>query len=104
METFRPVNRLLLQYSYLQLLDLMTTIAFLLNGLKEGNPLVRLALRYSANPLEALVAVKAVALLLGVYCWWMGRDRLLTRINFLFALLVVWNLFALIAGSALLRS
>lgn len=98
------MNRLLLQYSYLQLLDLMTTIAFLLNGLKEGNPLVRLALRYSANPLEALVGVKVVALLLGVYCWWMGRDRLLTRINFLFALLVVWNLFALIAGSALLRS
>ena len=31
----------MLQYSYLQVLDFLTTIAFLLNGVKEGNPLVR---------------------------------------------------------------
>jgi hypothetical protein len=82
----------------------MTTIVFLLHGLREANPLVRLALHYSANPLEALMGVKAVALLLGFYCWWMGRDRLLARINILFALLVVWNLLALIAGSVMLQS
>ncbi|MGH9666778.1 MAG: DUF5658 family protein [Bryobacteraceae bacterium] len=98
------MNRLLVQYSYLQLLDLMTTVVFLLQGLREGNPLVRLALHYSPNPLEALVGVKIVALVLGGYCWWMGRERLLMRINVLFALLVAWNLLALIAGSAVLKS
>lgn len=94
------MNQLLLQYSYLQLLDLMTTIVFLLQGLKEANPLVRLAMEHSANPLEALVGVKLAALLLGFYCWKLRRQRLLTRINVLFALVVVWNLVALIVGSA----
>src|SRR5260370_9306861 len=38
------VNQLLLQYSYLQILDFLTTIALLPLGVREGNPLVRLAL------------------------------------------------------------
>ena len=37
------MNQLLLQYSYLQVLDFMTTVAFLLHGVHEGNPLVRAA-------------------------------------------------------------
>jgi Domain of unknown function (DUF5658) len=92
------VNQLLLQYSYLQMLDLLTTLAFLLHGVQEGNPLVRLALRYSSNPLGGLLLVKMLALSLGFYCWRCGRQRLLTRINFLFAIVVAWNLLALIAG------
>jgi len=92
------VNQLLLQYSYLQMLDLLTTLAFLLHGVQEGNPLVRLALRYSSNPLGGLLLVKVLALSLGFYCWRCGRQRLLTRINFLFAIVVAWNLLALIAG------
>jgi hypothetical protein len=35
----------LLQFSYLQLLDLLTTIAFLANGVSEGNPIVAFAIR-----------------------------------------------------------
>ena len=92
------MNQLLLQYSYLQMLDLLTTLAFLLHGVQEGNPLVRLALRYSSNPLGGLLLVKMLALSLGFYCWRCGRQRLLTRINFLFAIVVAWNLLALIAG------
>jgi hypothetical protein len=92
------VNQLLLQYSYLQVLDLMTTLAFLLHGVQEGNPLVRLALKFSSNPISALLAVKCLALALGIYCWRCGRERLLTRINILFAIVVAWNLGALIVG------
>jgi hypothetical protein len=92
------VNQLLLQYSYLQMLDFMTTLAFLLNGVGEANPMVRFALQYSPNPVSGLLAVKLVALALGVYCWRAGRQRLLGRINILFAVLVAWNLFALIAN------
>jgi len=92
------VNQLLLQYSYLQMLDLMTTVAFLLHGIQEGNPLVRYALSFSSNPLSGLVVVKGLALGLGIYCWRCGRERLLTRINFLFAIVVAWNLAALIVG------
>jgi len=97
------VNQLLLQYSYLQVLDFMTTIAFLLNGVREGNPVVRWALQYSAHPLGGLLAIKLAAVLLGIYCWRRGKMRLLTRINVLFALVVAWNLVALILGSAALH-
>ncbi len=93
------MNQLLLQYSYLQMLDLLTTVAFLLHGVQEANPLIRLALRYSSHPLGGLLLVKVLALALGVYCWRCGRERLLTRINILFAVVVAWNLVALIAGS-----
>jgi hypothetical protein len=93
------VNQLFLQYSYLQMLDFMTTLAFLLNGVGEANPVVRFALQYSPNPVGGLLVVKLVALALGVYCWRAGRQRLLVRINILFAFLVAWNLVALIANS-----
>jgi len=93
------MNQLLLQYSYLQVLDFMTTVAFLLHGIHEGNPLVRVALRYSPNPLGGLLAVKILAVALGVYCWRGGRDRLLVKINLLFAVIVAWNMVALIVGS-----
>jgi hypothetical protein len=79
------------------MLDFMTTLAFLLNGVGEANPVVRFAVQYAQNPVGGLVAVKMVALALGVYCWRAGKQRLLVRINILFALLVAWNLVALIA-------
>jgi len=93
------VNQLILQYSYLQILDFMTTMAFLLHGVHEGNPLVRLAIHYSPNPIGGLVAIKAVAIALGLYCWRAGRERLLGRMNLLFAFVVAWNLAALIVAS-----
>jgi Domain of unknown function (DUF5658) len=85
-------------------LDFMTTIAFLINGVREGNPLVRFALQYAPHPLGGLLAIKVLAIGLGFYCWRGGRERLLMRINILFALVVAWNLVALIIGSAALKS
>ena len=93
------MNQLLLHYSYLQVLDFLTTIAFLVNGVKEANPLVRLALNMGHNPIGSLIGVKVLAVLLGIYCWRMGRERLLTRINAMFALVIAWNLIALILGT-----
>ena len=94
------MNQLLIQYSYLQVLDLMTTVAFLLNGVREGNPLVRFAMGTAPSPIGGLLLVKIGAIALGIYCWRRGRQRLLTRMNILFALLVAWNMAALIMGSA----
>jgi hypothetical protein len=87
------------QYAYLQLLDLLTTIAFLLHGITEGNPMVRLAMNAAPNPVWGLLAVKLIALLLGLYCWKRAKFQLLGRVNVLFAILVAWNLVALILGS-----
>ncbi|MBZ5604337.1 MAG: DUF5658 family protein [Acidobacteriia bacterium] len=94
------MNQLLLQYSYLQILDFMTTIAFLMHGIREGNPLVRLALQYAPHPLGGLLLIKLAAIALGIYCWRGGRDKLLVRMNVLFAVVVAWNLVALIIGTA----
>jgi hypothetical protein len=89
----------MLQYSYLQVLDFLTTVAFLLQGVKEGNPLVRLALNMTPNPLGGLFLVKVLAIGLGLYCWKVGKLRLLGRMNVMFAIVVAWNLAALILGS-----
>ena len=94
------MNQLLLQYSYLQVLDLLTTMAFMLHGVREGNPMVRLIMHLTANPLSGLVVVKLIALALGLYCWKVGRSRVLIRINILFALIITWNLAALILASS----
>jgi hypothetical protein len=83
----------------LQVLDFLTTVAFLFHGVREGNPLVRFALHYSPNPLGGLLLVKAVALCLGLYCWKVRKERLLTHMNILFAVLVAWNLAALIVAA-----
>jgi hypothetical protein len=94
------MNQLILQYTYLQVLDFMTTLAFLLHGVHEANPLVRVALKFSSNPMNGLLLIKLLAVGLGLYCWKAGRERLLGRMNLLFAIVVAWNLLALIVGSA----
>ena len=93
------MNQLLLQYAYLQVLDLLTTLAFMLHGVREGNPLVRLMMHSTTNPLNGLLVVKLFAVGLGLYCWKLGRGRLLARINILFAVIVAWNLGALIVAA-----
>jgi hypothetical protein len=94
-----PLTPLLWQYSYLQALDFLTTIAFMVNGVREGNPLVRLALSVGTSPISSLLVVKFLAILLGFYCWRVGKRQLLSRINLLFAVLVAWNMVALILSS-----
>jgi hypothetical protein len=85
---------------YLQLLDLLTTIAFLMVGVGEANPIVRFAIEAAPSPAAGLLLVKGAAILLAALCWWRQRLRLLARINFLYALLIVWNLGCLILGIA----
>ena len=98
MEYKMALNHLILQYCYLQTLDFLTTLAFLMSGVKEANPLVRAALHSGSSPVSGLVMVKIAAVMLGICCWRLGRTRLLGRVNALFAALVVWNLVALVLG------
>ena len=94
------MTALIWQFSYLQVLDFLSTMAFLLMGIQEGNPLVRLAIQVAPTPLHGLVAVKIAALGLGLYCLKLGKFKLLSRINLLFALVVAWNLVAVVLGAA----
>jgi len=94
------MNQLILQFSYLQVLDFLTTVAFLLNGVREANPIVKTALALSASPIAGLVAIKVLAVMLGLYCWRLGKHTVLARTNVVFAVIVAWNLIALILRSA----
>jgi len=91
------LNTSLLIFGYFQFLDILTTVVFLLSGVREANPVVKFALETAPNPIVGLLAIKLAALGLAYYCWRLGRRSLLLRINILFAILVSWNLFALIA-------
>ena len=93
------MSALILQYSYLQVLDFLTTVAFLLTGVQEGNPLVKWVLEMAPTPLSGLVMIKLVALGLGIYCLRMNKANLLAKINMMFALVVAWNMVALIVGA-----
>lgn len=88
---------LVIQFSYLQLLDVLTTLVFLTGGVEEANPLVKLALTAAPSPLVGLLAVKALAVAMALYCWRTSRTRLLRGANVFFALLVTWNLVAVLA-------
>jgi hypothetical protein len=92
------MTSVLLNYAYLQLLDLLTTAAFLLAGVKEANPVVVLAMNLAANPILGVAAVKALAFMLGLYCWWSNRGRLLKMATAFYAVLVAYNLVCLILG------
>jgi hypothetical protein len=87
---------LLIQFSYLQLLDLLTTLVFLSDGVKEANPVVRFILVSSSSPLIGLLSLKLLAIALAVYCWRTSRTRMLNLANVCFAVLVAWNLLALL--------
>jgi hypothetical protein len=90
----------LLIFSYLQILDLMSTVAFMMLGVREANPLIRLAFSLGYSPLAGLLLVKLTVVLLGVCCWLGGRERALARANLLFAFVVAWNLAIVIATAA----
>jgi hypothetical protein len=87
---------LFLGFGYLQILDLLTTLAFLFRGVAEANPLVRWTMMWAGNPLHGLLYAKLVAVVLGFICWKWNRRTLLSRATIAYALLVAWNLTALV--------
>ena len=68
---------LLAEFVYLQLLDVLTTIAFLLQGVGEGNPIVSWVIRYGPHPIGSLFLMKAVAVAMAIVCVYRHREGLL---------------------------
>jgi Domain of unknown function (DUF5658) len=85
---------LLALFIVLQLLDAGTTMFFLRQGVAEGNPVVRALLALSTGPALGLAMAKMAGVALAVFAWRTGRQRLLSRVNMLFAACVLWNLAA----------
>jgi hypothetical protein len=95
--------KLLAEFTYLQMLDILTTVAFLIQGVTEANPFVVWAMAAGPNPVAGLVMVKVVAFALALICLAQSRHQLLQRVNVFFALLVAWNLLALIMASPVVQ-
>jgi hypothetical protein len=79
----------------LQCLDALTTLVFLSRGIAEGNPLVGWALLSAQAPWVSLIAVKSIAMLIGLYCYRTGRITALRLANAGYFLVVGWNLVAI---------
>jgi hypothetical protein len=80
----------LLIFSFLQLVDLGTTVAVLRLGGVEENPLVKALMVF--GPVAGLILAKVITLALGAGCFLSTKPRALRLANFAFAGIIVWNL------------
>jgi hypothetical protein len=74
----------------LQVMDLLTTIAGLRLGAQEVNPVIRQMMR--VGTLEGLLLCKVLMIAMAAVVLWHQRARVILVVNYMFALLVVWNL------------
>ena len=95
--------KLLVEFTYLQMLDVLTTVAFLMQGVAEANPLVNWAMDTGPSPVIGLVMLKCAAFGLALFCFAQARHKLLPKVNVFFAALVARNLFALILASPIVQ-
>lgn len=77
-------------FFYLQLLDVLTTLAGFRLGFSEASPFIHLLMRFGV--LEGLLGSKMVAIAIGAFCVWRRRYRVIGIINYWYAALVIWNL------------
>ena len=88
----------LAQFTYLQLLDLLTTLACLKQHVEESNPLVKSLMTFAGSPAAGLAITKLIAFGLALYCWRRSREKLLWGVNLFYSAVVVWNLVALVTS------
>lgn len=67
-------------------------MVFLQGGTREGNPLVGWAMHLTGNAVGGLALVKGIAVGIGLFCLFTKRASLMTRINVIYAGVVVWNM------------
>ncbi len=79
-------------YSYLQVLDALTTLIGLHMGASEASPFIKWLMQFGWTPAAGVFACKLVALGLAAFCLWAGRRHLIHWITYWFAGLVIWNL------------
>jgi hypothetical protein len=92
------VRNQLAQFGYLQLLDLLTTLACMAHRGQETNPLVRLLMHSAGSPAGGLVVTKLLAFGIALYCWRRSRAKLLWGVNLFYSAVVVWNLVSLLVS------
>ena len=77
-------------FLYLQMLDVLTTWLGLRLHCAEASPFIRYLMHF--GPVAGLLGAKVIAILLGGFCVWRGRFRVIQLVNYFFAALVTWNM------------
>src|SRR5438105_1406638 len=85
-------------FVYLQLLDLLTTLAGFRLGAAEASPFIRVLMH--AGPAAGVFLAKLFALALGGFCIYLKKDKLIRWISYWYGVLVVWNLMVVLAAPA----
>ena len=77
-------------FLFLQMLDVLTTWLGLRLHCAEASPFIRYLMHF--GPVAGLLGAKLIAILLGGFCVWRQRFRVIQLINYFFAALVTWNM------------
>jgi Domain of unknown function (DUF5658) len=85
-------------FIYLQLLDLLTTLAGFRLGAAEASPFIRVLMH--AGPTAGVFVAKLFALALGGLCIYLKKEKLIRWITYWYGGLVVWNLMVMLAVPA----
>ena len=93
----------LAEFIYLQLLDVLTTVAFMMYGVAEVNPVVKWAMREAPSALGGLFLVKVAAVMLALFCMARSQQKLLRGVNIFFAGVVAYNVVVLIMNAPVLH-
>lgn len=83
-------------FLYLQILDVVSTLAGLRLGAIEGSPFVALLMRF--GPTTGLVLSKIMAMLLGAACIYLNKRRVLRWATYWYAAVVLSNLLIVLAA------
>ena len=78
-------------FIYLQVLDFMTTMIGFHLGASEASPFIA-KLIHATSPAMGVGLSKLVGLGVGGLCVALGRQRLISWINYWYAGLIVWNM------------
>jgi hypothetical protein len=76
----------------LQVLDFMTTLIGLRMGGSEMSPFISWLME-TTSPITGLTAVKVLGCAMTAFAVWSRRDRVVRWVNYVFAVIVVWNMF-----------
>jgi hypothetical protein len=81
----------------LQILDFMTTLVGIRMGGSEMSPFAKWLMQF--DTVAGLMAVKLIGFGLGGVCIWFRRVRVLTWVNYIFAGIVLWNVYQILGAS-----
>ena len=93
----------LAQFIYPQMMDMLTTVAFMMYGIAKVNPVVKWAMRESPSALGGLFLVKVAAVMLALFCMARSQQKLLRGANIFFTGVVAYNIFVLIMNAPVLQ-